>query len=98
MSSAAARSRSPGLHVAERQRGHGDAQRLVVANHALQNLDGRVQVAQAHLLVAGGGAQQRMARLESQAFFKLVAGQLDLVLIVVDAGAMVVEDGARWRG
>ena len=98
LSSAAARSRCAGLHVAERQRGHGDAQRVVVANHALQNLDGRVEIAQPHLLVAGRGAQQRMARLERQAFFQLVAGQLDLVLIVVDAGAVVVEDGARWRG
>ena len=77
---------------------------IVVANHALQNLDGRVQVAQAHLLVAGRGAQQRMARLQRQAFFQLVAGQLDLVLVVIDAGAMVIEnrrvgrDSASARG
>ena len=52
-----------------------------------------VEIAQAHLLIAGRGAQQRMARLQRQAFFQLVAGQLDLILVVVDAGAMVVENG-----
>ncbi len=52
---------------------------------------------EAHLLVAGGGAEQRMARLEGEALFKLVAGQLDLVLIVIDAGAVVVEDGRAGR-
>ena len=86
-----------GLHVTQRQRGHGDAQRLVVANHAFQNLDGRAEIAHAHLLIAGGSAQQRVARLEGEAFVEFVAGQLELVLIVVDAGAVVVEDGGVGR-
>jgi hypothetical protein len=38
-----------------------------------------------------------MARLESQAFLQLIAGQLNLVLVVVDARAMVVEDGRVGR-
>ena len=69
----------------------------VVANHALENLDGRVEIAQAHLLVARRGAQQRMARLEREALLQLIAGQLDLILIVIDAGAMVVENGRVGR-
>src|ERR1019366_2124734 len=54
-------------------------------------------MAQAHLLVAGRGAQERMARLEGEAFFKLIPGQLDLILIVVNASAMVVEDRCVCR-
>ena len=81
------------LHVTEGQCGHGDAERTVVVNHAFQNLNGFVEMAEAHLLVAGGGAQQGMARLQGQALLQFVAGQLDLVLIVVDAGAVVVKDG-----
>ena len=33
-----------------------------------------------------------MARLERKTFFKLVAGQFNLVLIVINAGAVVIED------
>ena len=34
-----------------------------------------------------------MARLEGQAFFQFVSGQLQLVLIVINAGAVVIENG-----
>jgi hypothetical protein len=49
------------------------------------------QVAEAHLLVAERDAQQRLARLQREALFDLVAGQLQLVLVLVDAGAVVVD-------
>ncbi len=61
---------------------------FVVADDALQNLDGRFQIAHAHLLVAGRGAQQRVTRLQGQALGQFVAGQLDLILIVINAGAV----------
>ena len=86
-----------GLHVANGQRRNGDAQRGIVGDHALQYCHGRVQIAHPHLLITGGSAQQRMARLQRQAFFQLVAGQLDLILIVIDSCAMVVEDRGVGR-
>jgi len=46
-----------GLHIAERQRRHRDAQRLIIPNHSLKNLDRLRQVAHAHLLITGRGAQ-----------------------------------------
>ena len=80
------------LHIADGQRRHGNAQRGIVGDHALENFDGLVEISHPHLLIARRRAQQRMPRLQRQAFFKLIAGQLDLILIVVHAGAMVIEN------
>jgi hypothetical protein len=82
-----------GLDITKSQRGNGDTQRRVVAYDAFQNANGLIDIAEAHLLITVRGAQKRMARLESQTLFKFIAGKLNLVLIVVYAGAMVVEDG-----
>ncbi len=59
------------LHVAEGQGGHGNAQRCVVVNDALKNLDGGDEIPFAHLLIAGRCTQQRMARFEGQAFLQV---------------------------
>ena len=57
----------------------------------------RLQIAEAHLLVAERDAQQRLARLQREAFLDLLAGQFELVLILVDARAVVVDDGGVRR-
>ena len=51
-----------------------------------------------HLLVAERGAQKRLAGFEGETFFDLVCGELKLVLILIDAGAVVVDHRRRWRG
>jgi len=70
------------------------------ANHAFEDLDGCVErvVPCASAWSARRGAQQRMARLEGQTFIELIARQLDLIPIVVDTGAVVCKESARWRG
>ena len=65
----------------------------LVGDDALQRFDRAGEVAKTHLLVAERNAQQRLARLQREAFLDLVAGQLELVLILVHARAMVVDDG-----
>ena len=44
-------------------------------------------------MVAERDAQQRLARLQREALLDLVAGELELVLILIDARAVVVDDG-----
>ncbi len=85
------------LHVAQRERGHSDAQRLVVANHAFEDPDCLLEIAHAHLLIAGRRTQQRMARLECEALLQLITGQFNLVLIVVDTRTVVVKDRGIGR-
>ena len=72
--------------------------RGVVADDAFEGLDGAGEVAVAHLLVAERDAEEGLARLEGEAFFDLIGGELELVLVLVDAGAVVVDDRRRWRG
>ena len=45
------------------------------------------------MLIAERDAQQGLARLQREAFFDLVAGEFELVLVLIDAGAVVVDDG-----
>jgi hypothetical protein len=49
------------------------------------------EIAGAHLLVAERGAEERLAGFEGETFFDFVGGQLELVLILIDAGAVVVD-------
>ena len=81
------------LDVAHGDGGENDAQAALVCDDLLEGFDGALQVAEAHLLVAEGDAQQRLARLQGEALFDLLAGQFELVLILVDARAVVVDDG-----
>jgi hypothetical protein len=46
-----------------------------------------LQIAGAHLLIAAGDAQKRLARLEGEPFFDLVCGKLELILVLGDARA-----------
>ncbi len=62
-----------------------------VADDVFEGLDGSGKIAGTHLLIAERDAEQRLARLEGQALFDLVGGKLHLVLVLVDAGAMVVD-------
>ncbi len=58
----------------------------------------RGEVAGAHLLVAERDAEEGLAGLEGEAFLDLVGGELELILILVDAGAVVVDDGGVATG
>ena len=79
------------LHVAHRDGRKDDAQRGVIVDHLLQRRDGLGQLAHAHLLIALRDPQQRLPRLQRQPLFDLVGGQLQLVLILIDPRAMVVD-------
>ena len=60
-------------------------------NDFFQGLDGFGEIAGAHLLVAERGAEKRLARFQGETFFYFVGSQFELVLILVDAGAVVVD-------
>ncbi len=63
----------------------------VVADYVFEGFDGLGEIAGAHLLVAERDAEERLARFEGKTFFDLVGGELELVLILIDAGAVVVD-------
>jgi hypothetical protein len=65
----------------------------LVGDDGLEGCDGAGEVAEAHLLIAEGDSEEGLAGFEGEAFLDLVAGELELVLILVDAGAVVVDDG-----
>ena len=81
------------LHVAHGDGGEDDAQAALVGDDCFEGVDGAVQVAQAHVLVAERDAQQRLAGLKGEALLDLFSGELELVLILIDARAMVVDHG-----
>ena len=83
--------RSPSLNIAKGDCGKDDSQRVVFAHDALQGIDGLREISQTHLLVAFRDSQERLLGFKGQALFDLVASQFQLVLILVDPCAMVVD-------
>ncbi len=71
-----------------------DAQGIVFCDHLFQRGNCLFQPALPHVLIGARDAQHGLPRFQRQSLLDLFAGQLELVLILVHAGAVVVDDGS----